>query len=317
MLGKTGLRVSTIGFGGSALGAEFGPIDDRQSQDVVDWALELGINYFDTSPYYGRQLAEKRLGAALQGKRAAVVLATKCGRYDTDGFDFSRKRILASIDESLQRLRTDRVDVLQAHDIEFGRAEQVFGETYEALEHVKRQGKARFIGMTGYPLGMLRQAVERCELDVVLSYCRYALYDTALETELAPLARSKGVGLINASPIGMGLLSGHDLPAWHPAPAALGAACRHAAEHCRQAGADLAMLAMQFALACPLVDTTVVGTRSVDKLRRNVQALEVPIDRQLLKDVQAILAPVKNTAWPSGRPENNPSDLSPGDTDHA
>src|ERR1700744_5236909 len=106
-LGKTDLNLSLVGFGGAALGGVFGNLDLEEGTRAVHLAVDRGINFFDTSPYYGITLAETRLGAALVGRRKRIILATKCGRYGMDEFDFSAKRVVASIDESLRRLQTD------------------------------------------------------------------------------------------------------------------------------------------------------------------------------------------------------------------
>ncbi len=156
ILGKTGCRVSILGFGASPLGNEFRVTDPAEDARAVACAIDRGINYFDVSPYYGRTLAEKRLGEALAGRRDKVFLATKCGRYDAAGFDFSADRLAHSIDESLARLQTDYVDLLQLHDIEFGDYRQIVEESVPALEKIKQSGKARFIGATGLPLKILR-----------------------------------------------------------------------------------------------------------------------------------------------------------------
>jgi L-galactose dehydrogenase len=124
-LGKTGMEISIIGYGVSPLGNVFGETDEAEGIRAVHYAIDHGINYFDVAPMYGVTLAETRLGKALKGKRDKIFLATKCCRYDIDEFDFSAKRVLESIDESLQRLHTDYVDVYQIHDIEFGDKEQV------------------------------------------------------------------------------------------------------------------------------------------------------------------------------------------------
>src|SRR3984957_596128 len=131
-LGKTDLNLSLIGFGGAALGGVFGNVDPGEGMRAVHLAVDSGINFFDTSPYYGTTLAETRLGAALLGRRDRVIIATKCGRYGTNEFDFSAKRVTASIDESLRRLQTDYVDLLQVHDLEFGDAQQIIEETIPA-----------------------------------------------------------------------------------------------------------------------------------------------------------------------------------------
>ncbi len=217
-LGRTGLHVSVIGFGASPLGDEFGVLDPAAGERSVHAAIEQGINFFDVSPYYGRTLAEKRLGRALEGYREQVIVSTKCGRYDKQDFDFSAARVRRSIEESLQRLRMDYVDIFLAHDIEFGDREQVINETVPAMRELQRQGKVRFIGVSGLPLRMLADVVARADLDVVLSYCHYNLLTRDLHDVLTPIARSREVGLINASPLAMGLLSPLGPPAWHPAP---------------------------------------------------------------------------------------------------
>src|SRR5271170_5468300 len=132
-LGRTSLRVSKLGFGASPLGNEFGEVDPAEGERAVHCAIDLGINYFDVAPYYGRGLAETRLGAALVGRRDRVILATKCGRYDVAQFDFSAARIRRSIEESLQRLRTDYLDVFLAHDIEFVEARQIIEEAIPTM----------------------------------------------------------------------------------------------------------------------------------------------------------------------------------------
>ena len=148
------------------------------------------------------------------------VLATKVGRYGQEEFDFRANRVTASVEESLKRIGVEYVDLIQAHDIEFGDLDQIIGETIPALRKVQKAGKARFVGVTGLPLKAIRRVVEAVPVDAVLSYCRFALNDTAL-LDLAPLLKSRGVGIINASPLGMGLLSSRGTPPWHPAPAEL------------------------------------------------------------------------------------------------
>jgi L-galactose dehydrogenase len=151
-LGSTDLRVSLLGFGASPLGDVYGTTDPAEGKRAVHLAIDQGVNFFDVSPYYGLTLAEERLGQALLGKRQEILLATKCGRYGAEQFDFTATRIAASIDESLSRFRTDYVDLLQAHDVEFGNVQQIIHETVPAMRKIQEQGKARFIGITGYSL---------------------------------------------------------------------------------------------------------------------------------------------------------------------
>ncbi len=313
-LGKTGLRVSVVGYGASPLGNEFGPADAGEAARAVRLAIDRGINYFDVSPYYGRTVAETRLGEALSGHRDEVILATKAGRYDVDletGFDFSAERITRSVDESLARLRTDTIDVFQAHDIEFGDRRQIIEETLPAMRRLKQAGKVRFIGITGYPLAMLRSVAEAVEVDTILSYCRYNLMDTSMDAVLTPFARERGLGLINASPLHMRMLTDKGPPDWHPAPRRVCDAARAAADYCRRRGVDLADLAMQFALARDDVATTLVGMSKARHVEQNVKVVGVRPDPTVLADVRKILDPVANVCWQSGRPENDDPNAAP------
>lgn len=304
-LGKTGLRVSVLGFGASPLGNVFDDVSPAEGERAVHAAIDRGINLFDVSPYYGKTLAEERLGIALLGRRGNVVLSTKCGRYDTDGFDFSAARISASIDQSLRRLRTDHVDLLQAHDIEFGDRNQILEETIPAMRRIQAAGKARFIGVTGLPLKMLADVVERGGVDVMLSYCRYNLLVRDLNRVLAPVAKEHGIGLINASPLHMRILTDEGAPPWHPAPAVVREAGARVVAICHAHGVDPAIVALRFCLDNPYVASTLVGMSSVAQLEVNLQAMDYEIESALLKEIDAAVAPVCDWIWPSGRPENN------------
>jgi len=183
-LGRTDLEPSILGFGASPLGEEFGAIDPAEGERAVHAAIDRGVNFFDTAPYYGRTLSETRLGQALAGKRDRVILATKCCRDDLDRFDFSARRVTESLEESLRRLRTDRVDLLQIHDIEFGDRRQVLEEALPAARRAQEAGKARWIGVTGLQLELLEEVARQFEVDTILSYARYNLVITDLERSL-------------------------------------------------------------------------------------------------------------------------------------
>jgi L-galactose dehydrogenase len=305
VLGKTGLKVSALGFGASPLGSVFRPVDEVEGIRAVHTAIDLGINLIDVSPYYGLTKAETVLGKALKEiPRDKYWLATKVGRYGDDVFDFSAGRVAASLDESLARLNVDYVDILQCHDVEFGDLNQVVSETLPALRQLQAQGKARFVGVTGLPLKIFRYVLERAALDTILSYCHYCLNDTSLDT-LTPYLKEKQVGVINASPLSMGLLSNRGAPHWHPASSEIKAACARAAAFCREQGQDISKLALQFSVSHPDLATTLVGTASPENIAKNVRWLEEPMDRELLSQVMQMLEPVHNQTWLSGRPENN------------
>jgi L-galactose dehydrogenase len=303
-LGLTDLQLSVIGFGASPLGGVFGPSDAREGKTAVHLAIDNGINFFDVSPYYGLTLAEERLGQALLGKRDRVVLATKCGRYGLEQFDFSTRRVRLSIEESLKRLHTDHVDLFQAHDVEFGNVEQIVNETIPATRRLQEEGKCRYIGITGYPLKVLRRIAQMAKVDSILSYCRYDLLIEDLDTLLIPFAEQYGIGVINAAPLHMGLLTEQGAPDWHPASPELHLAVNKARLFCRERDIDLSELALRFCFDYPHVASTVVGMSTPDHVRRNLHAFVVPTDVEMVSQVKAILAPVSNLVWPSGRPEN-------------
>src|SRR5262245_23039009 len=206
-----------------------------------------------------------------------------------------------SVEASLERLRTDHLDILIAHDIEFATDfEPIFTEAAAALHKLKRAGKCRFVGMSGLPLGILRAAIERCDLDVVISYTHYTLQNERLLTELLPTAENHGVGVMNASPLCMGLLSDSGAAAWHPAPESVKTAANNALEICKQRGASLATIAMQFCLMERKIATTISGAATASEIEANVRAMESTMNSELLRDVWGAFEPVRNVTWPSG-----------------
>lgn len=299
----TGDSVSAFGFGAAPLGGAYGEMTDERATAAVHRALDLGVTVFDTSPYYGETLSETRLGAALEGQRDGVFLITKCGRYGVDDFDFSAGRIERSIDESLRRLRTDRVDLLLAHDIEFGDPAQVANETLPALARIRDSGKARAIGVSGYPLAALEEAAASFPLDVVLSYCHGNLLDRALFDALQPACSARGQGVINASVLHMGVLTIAGAPEWHPAPAAVKAAGRAAARLCQERGTSVIDVALRYAVSRVEIPTTLVGVRGPGEVEQGVRALQADAseDAGLLAELEELVAPVLGATWPSGR----------------
>lgn len=295
-LGTTGEMISELSLGGAAIGQQYGPVSVSEVRETVHLAIDSGINFIDTSAFYGEGKSEAILGEVLaDGLREKVLLGTKAGRLGKATFDFTPRGMRACFEQSLKRLRTDRVDILLAHDIEFAEDfEKVFTETAATLHQLKGEGKARFIGMSGLPLPMLKQAIERCKLDVVMSYCHFHLQDQTL-LELLPVAEAHGVGVINASPLAMGLHTRHGPPSWHPADDAIKAACAAAAKL-----GSISELGLQFCVREPRIASTITGTAKADELKRNLEAIRKPIDEVLLRDVHAILEPVMNRTWPSG-----------------
>ena len=296
--------MSVIGFGASPLGNVFQRVEQAETRRAVDVAIDEGINFFDVSPYYGLTLAEERLGEALVGKREKIFLATKVGRDDVDSFDFSAARVTNGLDESLRRLRTDRVDLLQAHDVEFASKRQIVEETLPALRAAQLRGKARFIGITSYQLGLMAEIAESAPIDAVLSYCRHNLLIDDMDELLTPVVRERGIGLINASPLHMGVVTGGAAPEWHPAPEGVRAAGARIAQLCREAGVEPTRVALRFCLDHPYVTSTLIGMSSAQQVRDNLRALDAKIDPALRTKLREAAGVFHNVIWPSGLPEN-------------
>ena len=305
-LGRTGINVPVLSFGASSLGAEFRSVTLDEALTSVRVALEGGLTFIDTSPFYGRGMSEVLLGIALKGvPRASYTLCTKLGRYDAQHFDFSAKRVAESIDVSLHRLGTDHLDIALCHDIEFVPMQQIVDETLPALRRAQQAGKVRCIGFSGYPMKVFKFSLEQTDVDCVLSYNQYTLQNTRFADEIVPYLKAKGVGVMNAGPFSARLLTSAPLPVWLKEPESVKAAARRAVELCADRGIDLAKLALQFSCAHPDIATTVAGSANPANIRQWVKWLAEPIDQDLLHEVQAIFAPVKNIGHIEGLPENN------------
>jgi len=304
-LGSTGLHVPILAFGASSLGAEFRSITLDEALGSVRAALDCGLNLIDTSPFYGRGMSEVLLGVALDIPRDKYLLSTKLGRYDLGHFDFSARRVAESIDVSLHRLRTDHLDIVLCHDIEFVPMQQIVDETLPALERARQAGKLRFIGFSGYPQKIFQFICDQARVDCVLNYNQYTLQNTRFADETIPYLKSKGVGVMNAGPFSARLLTDAPLPAWLKEPEEVKVAARQAAELCRSRGSSIAKLALQFAIANPDIATTVAGSANPANVRAWAAWAAEPLDEELVRDVQAIFAPVRNIGHTEGLAENN------------
>jgi aryl-alcohol dehydrogenase-like predicted oxidoreductase len=305
-LGKTGLQLPILGFGAASMGEEYRKVDLNEAIRSVPVALDCGMNFIDTSPYYGRGMSEVLLGFALRGiPRERYLLETKLGRYDLNHFDFSSRRVIESVDVSLHRLGVDYLDICLCHDIEFVKMQQIVDETLPALRKVQQQGKVRFIGFSGYPMKIFRFICDQTDVDCVLSYNQYTLQNTRFADEVIPYVKGKGIGVMNAGPFSARLLTNAPLPKWLKEPENVKAAARRAAEHCARRGVDIAKLALQFSIANPDITTTLAGSANPENIRKWAQWASEPLDGELLSEVQEIFAPVKNIGHVEGLPENN------------
>ncbi len=306
LLGKTGLNVSRLSFGASALGGVFHPVDESDAIAAVHQALDCGINYFDVAPAYGGTLSETILGKALQGvSRDAYYLSTKVGkytepgRYGNDTLDYSRSRIRSSLEESARRLGTDYFDIIHIHDIEYKNreyTERALSEGYETVCELKREGRIGAVSFGLYPMDLWRRIFASLEIDAALVHNHYCLNDTQL-LDLLPAAREKGIGVINGSPFASGLLTDRGPATWHPASEQDRSLFRRAAAFCQSHGTSISRLALQFSSQNPEIPTTLFSSASAETVRRNVAECEGPYDRSLVEEVRKILHPVLNKEW--------------------
>lgn len=308
-LGKTGLKVSNISFGASSLGGVFRQISEEEAIKAVFTAIDNGINFIDVSPYYGHLKAETVLGKALkQIPRDRYYLSTKVGRYGKDGvnlWDYSAKRVTESVYESMERLNIDYIDLINVHDIEFqasmeGGLQKVVDETLPALVALREKGVVGHVGITDLQPENLKWVIEHSDpgtVESILCFCHYSLNDDML-LDYLDFFESHGIGVINASPLSMGLLSDRGTPEWHPAPQPLKDACRRAAEYCRSKDYPIEKLAMQFSTSLnPRIATTLFSSANPKNVLKNINYVSEPMDKQLVKDVQAIIGDQMRVRW--------------------
>ncbi len=305
-LGKTDLHLPILSFGASSLGAEFRSVTLDEAMQSVRVALDCGLNFIDTSPFYGRGMSEVLLGVALKGvPRDSYIIGTKMGRYDLAHFDFSARRVAESVDVSLHRLGCGHLDILLCHDIEFVPMQQIVEETLPAIRKAQQIGKVRYVGFSGYPQKIFKFICDQANVDCVLSYNQYTLQNTRFADETVPWLKSRGIGAMNAGPFSARLLTNAPLPAWLKEPESVKAAARAAAAHCTTKGVDIAKLALQFSLAHPDIATTISGSANPANIRQWAKWATEPLDETLLREVQRIFAPVINLGHVEGLAENN------------
>ena len=308
-IGKTGMRVSNLGFGASSLGGVFHGIKEEEGIQAVFTAVENGINFIDVSPYYGHLKAETVLGKALKDiPRDKYYLSTKVGRYGKDGkniWDYSAKRATESVYESMERLNIDYIDLINVHDVEFqgdmeGGLQKVVDETLPALVELRKKGVVRHVGITDLQPENLRWIIEHSEpgtVESVLCFCHYSLNDEML-LDYLDFFEQNNVGIINASPFSMGLLSQRGAPDWHPAPESLKEACRRAAAYCQEKGYPIEKLAVQYSTSLnPRIATTLFSSANPKNVLKNIAYVNEPVDEQLVKEVQNIIGDQMRVRW--------------------
>lgn len=302
-IGRTGMKVSALSFGASSLGSVFRDTKESEAIAAVHTAVEMGMNFIDVSPYYGHYKAETVLGKALREiPRDKYYLSTKVGRYGKDGvntWDYSGRRATESVYESMDRLGVDYIDLINVHDIEFADLHQVVEETLPALVELREKGVVGHVGITDLQLENLQWVVDHAApgtVESILNFCHFTLNDDKL-LDFLDYFEQRGIGVINASPLSMGLLSQRGVPAWHPAPASLVEACRRAVEHCSAKGYPIEKLAMQFSVSEPRIATTLFSSANPANVAKNIAYVSEQPDMELVEEVKRIIGDQQRVSW--------------------
>lgn len=302
-IGRTGMKVSALSFGASSLGSVFRDTKESEAIAAVHAAVEMGMNFIDVSPYYGHYKAESVLGKALREiPRDRYYLSTKVGRYGKDGvntWDYSGRRATESVYESMERLGVDYIDLINVHDIEFADLHQVVEETLPALVELREKGVVGHVGITDLQLENLQWVVDHAApgtVESILNFCHFTLNDDKL-LDFLDYFEERGIGVINASPLSMGLLSQRGVPAWHPAPASLVEACRRAVEHCSAKGYPIEKLAMQFSVSEPRIATTLFSSANPANVAKNIAYVSEQPDMELVSEVKRIIGDQQRVSW--------------------
>jgi len=310
ILPRGGLSLTSLGLGCAQLGGLYQAMDEAEARAIVDTAWDLGIRYFDTAPYYGYTLSERRLGAALRERpRDSYVVSTKVGRLllpDADvrpgengwaeplpfrpHFDYSYDGVMRSHEDSLQRLGMDRVDILYVHDI--GRAthgerhahhwEQLtHGGGFRALAQLRAEGSVGAIGLGVNEWQVVVQAMQACDIDCALLAGRYTLLEQAAMAPLLDRCAERGIGIVIGGPFNSGILAGNRKFNYEDAPPQVVARVESIAAACAKVGAPIQAAALQFPMAHPAVVSCIPGAQSPAQLRQNAQWFAQPLPAAL------------------------------------
>ena len=199
----------------------------------------------------------------------------------------------------MERLNVDYLDIINVHDIEFADLNQVVNETLPALVALREKGIVKHVGITDLQLENLKWVVDHVPagtVESILNFCHYCLCDDKL-ADFLDYFESKGVGIVNASPLSMGLLSERGIPSWHPAPKSLVEACERAAEYCKSKHYPIEKLAVQFSVCNPRIATTLFSTTNPQNVMKNIEAVSAPIDWDMVKAVRDIIGDQQRVSW--------------------
>jgi D-threo-aldose 1-dehydrogenase len=279
------IEVGELGLGTAPLAGLYEPVGDERARRVVERAWELGLRYFDTAPYYGSGLAERRLGSVLSGKpRDAFVVSTKVGRllhpdaagWDGAYFDFSYDAALRSLEQSLERLGLDRVDVALVHDPDEHYEEALAG-AFRALARLRDEGAVRAIGVGMNQVELLCRFAREADPDCFLVAGRYTVLDRSAAEELLPLCAERGIAVIAGGVFNSGILAGGQTYDYRNAPPEIVRRVRRLSEVCTRWRVPLAAAAVQFPRSHPAVASVLVGCRSPEELDEDARLFELEL----------------------------------------
>jgi len=302
-LGFTDLYLSVVGVGCGPFAGGYGDISVPTAKEIVLKALEQGLNFFDTAPYYSSKVArsEEILGQALKGiPRNSYIVNTKTGRDKVNGenvLNYTASGVRKSFERSLQRLQLDYVDMLTLHDVEFAPSIDIMvNEALPEMRKLQKEGKARYIGISGYPIDVLLIIARKFPLDFVLSYSQYGIQNERLTYYIDEL-RKLGCGVFNAAPIALGFFTPRGPPVFHQAPKEMLQLSSVIAKLCADKGVDVSLIANKYALQEPLsrdgkIVTTLIGVSSPEQLLSAKKSFTEPITKkeaETITEVKKIL----------------------------
>lgn len=296
-LGKTHMNVTAVSLGGAGLGGIFGPVGDADGVAAVETALELGMNYLDTSPKYGE--AERRMGLALRGvPRSSYYLSSKVGTHPEKPGDYSAEAARWTVSRSLEVLGVDHLDLCHLHEPEPHHLDQALapGGAMEALVALKQEGVIRAIGIGVQDHDLHRRAIATGHLDVSMTVNDYTLVRQDVD-DIFELAEQHGIGLVNGAALAMGLLSGRDpesvgTPVWSPPPAEV-AAAKEVHRWCAERNVPVLALALQFSLRQQHYDCTLIGAATAEEVRGCWDALNFEIPDRVWDELPELLNRVR------------------------
>ncbi|BCP55916.1 oxidoreductase [Kaistia sp. 32K] len=322
-LGRTGIPVTTLGFGSAPLGDLFNRLDEKTARGAVEAAVEAGVTLYDTSPFYGHGLAEHRIGAALRGvPRKSYVLSTKVGRWmdplnqPADGntqppnfagglphparLDYSYDGAMRSLEQSLLRLGTDRIEIVLIHDVDVythgkdkvdGHFKAAMEGAYKALEKLRAEKVIDAIGVGLNEADMCERFARAGDFDAMLLAGRYSLLEQPALDSFFPLAEEKGIGMMLGGVFNSGILATGPIPGakynYRDAPPEILDRVAKIQKVCEAHGVTLADAALKFPLGHPAVASLVMGSVSAEETKRNRAAFDRPVPASLWTDLKA------------------------------